>query len=49
MSQTDAGLSALLDRSLWTALEKISKIILRESRPPSTYNTDGKGFPQQTT
>ncbi|MDE0018848.1 MAG: restriction endonuclease subunit S [Candidatus Poribacteria bacterium] len=30
---------------VWTSLEKISHIILGQSPPSSTYNTDGKGLP----
>ncbi len=30
---------------IWTTLEEISEIILGQSPPSSTYNTDGKGLP----
>ena len=30
---------------VWTSLEKISHIILGQSPPSSTYNTDGEGLP----
>ena len=30
---------------VWTALEEVSEIILGQSPPSSTYNTDGKGLP----
>ena len=30
---------------LWTKLEEISEIILGQSPPSSTYNTDGEGLP----
>ena len=45
MSETDVGLSALPDGWVWTKLEEISEIILGQSPPSSTYNTDGKGLP----
>ena len=45
MSETDAGLSELPDGWVWTTLEEISEIILGQSPPSSTYNTDGKGLP----
>ena len=45
MSETDAGLSELPDGWAWTTLEAISEIILGQSPPSSTYNTDGKGLP----
>ena len=45
MSETDAGLPPLPDGWVWTTLEKISEIILGQSPPSSTYNTDGKGLP----
>ena len=45
MSETDAGLSELPDGWVWTTLEAISEIILGQSPPSSTYNTDGKGLP----
>jgi type I restriction enzyme S subunit len=32
-------------RWVWTTLEEISEIILGQSPPSSTYNTDGKGLP----
>ena len=45
MSETDIGLSELPDGWVWTPLERISEIILGQSPPSSTYNTDGKGLP----
>ena len=45
MSETGAGLSELPDGWVWTTLEEISEIILGQSPPSSTYNTDGKGLP----
>ena len=45
MSETDAGLSELPDGWVWTTLAEISEIILGQSPPSSTYNTDGKGLP----
>ena len=41
----DVGLSDLPNGWVWTKLEEISKIILGQSPPSSTYNTDGKGLP----
>ena len=41
----DVGLSNLPDGWVWTKLEEISEIILGQSPPSSTYNTDGKGLP----
>ena len=45
MSETDVGLSDLPDSWAWTTLEEISEIILGQSPPSSTYNTDRKGLP----
>ena len=47
VSETSALDSApeLPDGWLWTKLEEISEVILGQSPPSSTYNTDGKGFP----
>lgn len=39
------GLSDLPKWWVWTTLEKISHIILGQSPPSSTYNTDGDGLP----
>ncbi len=39
------GLPELPDGWVWTTLEKISEIILGQSPPSSTYNTDGEGLP----
>ena len=41
----DVGLSDLPDGWVWTKLEEISEIIMGQSPPSSTYNTDGKGLP----
>ena len=45
MSETGVGLAKLPDGWVWTTLEAISEIILGQSPPSSTYNTDGKGLP----
>ena len=45
MSETDVGSPALPDGWVWTTLERISEIILGQSPPSSTYNTDRKGLP----
>ena len=45
MSEAGVGLSELPDGWVWTTLEEISEIILGQSPPSSTYNTDGKGLP----
>ncbi len=45
MAETDVDVSALPDGWVWTTLEEISEIILGQSPPSSTYNTDGKGLP----
>ena len=45
MSETGVGLSDLPDGWVWTTLEEISEIILGQSPPSSTYNTDRKGLP----
>ena len=39
------GLTALPKGWIWTTLEEISEIILGQSPPSSTYNTDGSGLP----
>ena len=39
------GLPKLPDGWMWTTLAEISEIILGQSPPSSTYNTDGKGLP----
>ena len=39
------GLAALPKGWVWTTLEEISEIILGQSPPSSTYNTDGEGLP----
>ena len=39
------GLSQLPDGWVWTTLEEISEIILGQSPPSTTYNTDGEGLP----
>ncbi len=39
------GLPEFPDGWVWTTLEKISEIILGQSPPSSTYNTDGEGLP----
>lgn len=39
------GLPELPDGWVWTTLEEISEIILGQSPPSSTYNTDGDGLP----
>ena len=45
MSETDVGLSELPDGWVWPTLEEICKIILGQSPPSSTYNTQGEGLP----
>ena len=45
MSEAGVGLSELPDGWIRTTLEEISEIILGQSPPSSTYNTDGKGLP----
>ncbi len=42
---TLASLPELPDGWVWTILEEISEIILGQSPPSTTYNTDGKGLP----
>ncbi len=39
------GSAALPKGWVWTTLEEISQIILGQSPPSSTYNTDGEGLP----
>ena len=39
------GLPELPDGWVWTPLKEISEIILGQSPPSSTYNTDGEGLP----
>ncbi len=39
------SLPELPDGWVWTTLEQISEIILGQSPPSSTYNTDGEGLP----
>ncbi len=39
------GLPELPDGWVWTTLEEISEIILGQSPPSSTYNTNGEGLP----
>lgn len=39
------GLAALPKGWVWTTLKEISEIILGQSPPSSTYNTDGEGLP----
>ena len=39
------NLPELPDGWVWTTLEEISEIILGQSPPSSTYNTDGEGLP----
>ena len=39
------GVPALPKGWVWTTLEEISEIILGQSPPSSTYNTDGEGLP----
>ena len=41
----NTGLTALPNGWVWTTLEEISEIILGQSPPSSTYNTDGEGLP----
>ena len=45
MNEMDVDLPGLPNGWVWTTLEKISHIILGQSPPSSTYNTDGKGLP----
>ena len=45
MSETDGGRFELPDGWTGTTLEQISKIILGQSPPSSTYNTNRKGLP----
>ena len=45
MNETNVGLSEQPEEWVWTTLEEISEIILGQSPPSSTYNTDGKGLP----
>ena len=45
MSETDDGLFELPEGWTGTTLEQISKIILGQSPPSSTYNTNRKGLP----
>ena len=45
MNKKNVGLSALPEGWAQTTLEEISEIILGQSPPSSTYNTDGKGLP----
>ena len=42
---TPNSLSEVPDGWVWTTLEEISEIILGQSPPSSTYNTDGEGLP----
>ena len=42
---TSSDLPELPDCWMWTTLEEISEIILGQSPPSSTYNTDRKGLP----
>ena len=42
---TSKSLPKLPNGWVWTTLEEISKIILGQSPPSSTYNTDGEGLP----
>ena len=42
---TSSNLPELPDCWMWTTLEEISEIILGQSPPSSTYNTDRKGLP----
>ena len=45
MNKTNIGAPALPKGWVWTTLKEISEIILGQSPPSSTYNTDGKGLP----
>jgi type I restriction enzyme S subunit len=45
VNKTNTGLSDLPKGWVWTTLEEISEIILGQSPPSSTYNTDGEGLP----
>ena len=45
MSETDVGLSELPDGWMWTTLEQIGEVILGQSPPSSTYNTQEEGLP----
>ena len=45
MNKTNTGLSDLPKGWVWTTLEEISEIILGQSPPSSTYNTDDEGLP----
>ena len=45
MSETEVGLSELPNGWVRTALEEIGEIILGQSPPSSTYNTQGEGLP----
>ena len=45
MSEAGVGLSELPDGWVQTTLAEISEIILGQSPPSSTYNSDGKGLP----
>ena len=42
---TSGGLPELPNCWMWTTLEEISEIVLGQSPPSSTYNTDRKGLP----
>ena len=42
---TSSNLPELPDGWVWTPLKEISEIILGQSPPSSTYNTDGEGLP----
>ena len=45
MSETEVDLSELPEGWTWTTLEEVSEIILGQSPPSSTYNTDRYGLP----
>ena len=45
MSKTDIGSPALPNDWVYATLEQISKVILGQSPPSSTYNTNGEGLP----
>ena len=45
MNKMNTNLSDLRKGWVWTTLEEISEIILGQSPPSSTYNTEGKGLP----
>lgn len=45
MNKTNQGLSDLPKGWAWTTLEEISQIILGQSPPSTTYNTDREGLP----